>query len=256
MHILEAALSFRGTLDKRTATSRLVLHHAAASTCSVEDIHRWHLANGWCGIGYHFLVRKDGSLWRGRPEDTVGAHAYGANRDSIGICFEGNFERETMPDAQRQAGAALVADLLARYGLTPAAVIRHSDVCATACPGRNFPFAALVDSAPQSAAENLVLAFQAAAIADGYAFPRYGADGRWGGECESVATRCVVKKRLPYTNRHATALVQRLLGVEADGKCGSQTDDAIRAFQRDQGLAADGVVGLLTWRALLGVTAA
>ena len=251
MTIHEASLSFHGAMEPRATTTRLILHHAAASTCSVEDVHRWHLANGWCGIGYHFLVRKDGTVWRGRPEGTVGAHAYGANRDSVGVCFEGNFEHETMPDAQRQAGAALVTDLLARYGLTSAAVIRHSDVCATACPGKHFPFAALVSS--EAAKDNRVLAFQQAALADGYAFPKYGADGLWGSECENVAARCVVKKRATYQNRHATALAQRLLGVEADGKCGKVTDAAIRAFQKARGLTIDGAVGVLTWRALLEV---
>ena len=250
MKINETALSFRGTLDRRQKTARVILHHAAASTCSVEDIHRWHLANGWCGIGYHFLVRKDGSVWRGRPEDTVGAHAYGANGDSLGVCFEGNFETEIMPDAQRRAGAALVADLLARYHLTKGAVIRHSEVCATACPGRNFPFDAIVTGEEK---ENLVLSFQIAAIGDGYKFPKYGADGVWGSECDSVAAKCVVKRRLFYTNRNATALVQRLLGVEIDGKCGKLTAEAIRAYQRGQGLAADGAVGRQTWRSLLGV---
>lgn len=249
MKINETTLSFRGTLDRRQKTARVILHHAAASTCSAEDVHRWHLANGWCGVGYHFLVRKDGSVWRCRPEDAVGAHAYGANADSIGVCFEGNFETETMPDAQRRAGASLVADLLARYRLPKTAVLRHSAVCATACPGRNFPFDAIVNGEK----ENLVLAFQTAAVADGYKFPKYGADGVWGSECDAVAAKCVVKRRLFYTNRSATALVQRLLGVEADGKCGKITAEAIRAYQRQKGLSVDGAVGRQTWRALLGV---
>lgn len=250
MTIQESNLSFRGEMEKRKTTARVVLHHAAAAVCSVEDIHRWHLANGWCGMGYHFLVRKDGSVWRGRPEDTVGAHAYGANADSIGVCFEGNFEHETMPDVQRRAGAALVADLLARYRLSPADVIRHSDVCATACPGRSFPFDAIAGG---EQTENRVLSFQVAALADGYKLPRYGADGRWGAESEAAAAKCVVRRRLFYANRNATALVQRWLGLEADGKCGKLTDEAIRAYQRRHGLTADGAVGKNTWRALLGV---
>ncbi|EKC77056.1 protein containing N-acetylmuramoyl-L-alanine amidase, family 2 domain protein, partial [human gut metagenome] len=47
--------------------------------------YRWHLANGWAGAGYHFLVRKDGTIYRLRPEDKVGAHAYGSNYNSIGV---------------------------------------------------------------------------------------------------------------------------------------------------------------------------
>ena len=91
----------------RKSTGRIILHHADAKNCSAEDIHRWHLNNGWSGAGYHFLVRKDGKVYRLRPEDKVGAHAYGANYNSLGICFEGNYMEEDMPEAQKEAGKEL-----------------------------------------------------------------------------------------------------------------------------------------------------
>ena len=59
MKINETNLSF-GSMSRRSATKRIILHHAEASNCTVQDIHRWHLNNGWSGIGYHFFVRKDG----------------------------------------------------------------------------------------------------------------------------------------------------------------------------------------------------
>jgi hypothetical protein len=62
-----------------------------------------------------------------------------------------------------------------------------------------------------------VLDFQKAAIADGFKFPKYGADGKWGGECESVAKQAVVKKRVFYKYRNLTKLVQKIVGVDADG---------------------------------------
>ena len=98
MNIIETNLSF-GTMSKRASTYRIVLHHAAMNG-SVEDIHRVHKNKGWAGIGYHFYVRKDGSIYRGRPEYAIGAHASGSNYNSLGICAEGNFENETMSDAQ------------------------------------------------------------------------------------------------------------------------------------------------------------
>ena len=88
MQIIEMTYPWAGTLAKRGVTRRIILHHAAAVTCTARQIHQWHLANGWAGIGYHFFVRKDGRVYRGRPEDTVGAHAGNNNYDSIGICFE------------------------------------------------------------------------------------------------------------------------------------------------------------------------
>ena len=71
MNIVETNLKF-GSLGKRSKTTRIILHNADAKKCSAQDIHRWHKERGWAGMGYHFLVRKDGTIERGRPEDTVG----------------------------------------------------------------------------------------------------------------------------------------------------------------------------------------
>ena len=92
MQIIEKTYDWNGLLAARGKTELLILHHAAAKTCSADDVHRWHLQNGWVGIGYHFFVRKDGSVYRGRPENAIGAHTVGYNSVSIGICFEGNFD--------------------------------------------------------------------------------------------------------------------------------------------------------------------
>ena len=82
MEIIETNLQFKN-LEKRKLTRRTILHHAEASNCTAEDIHRWHLNRGWAGAGYHFLVRKDGKVYRLRPEDCVGAQymvsAFGGN---------------------------------------------------------------------------------------------------------------------------------------------------------------------------------
>lgn len=138
MEIIETGLSFTG-LCNRESTNRIILHHAEANTCSAEDIHNWHKDNGWGGAGYHFLIRKNGKIYRLRPEKAIGAHAKGSNYNSIGICFEGSYNVETMPDAQIVAGQELVAYLQSKYGIST--VQKHSDVNSTDCPGKNFPFA-------------------------------------------------------------------------------------------------------------------
>ena len=144
MNIIEKTYNWNGSLKNRTSTKRIILHHAESKSCTADDIHRWHLANGWCGIGYHFFVI-DGSIYRGRPEGVVGSHAKGSNSDSIGICFEGSYMTETMSDVQINAGRELVAYLKNKYGITT--VQRHKDVCSTNCPGTNFPFDAIVNVA-------------------------------------------------------------------------------------------------------------
>lgn len=142
MKIIETNLKF-SSLSKRNKTTRIILHNADASKCSAQDIHRWHKERGWAGMGYHFLVRKDGTIERGRPENTVGAHASGHNSDSIGICFEGAFMTERMGQTQINAGRELISYLKNKYGISK--VQKHKDVNPTNCPGANFPYDAIVN---------------------------------------------------------------------------------------------------------------
>ena len=95
--------------------------------------------------------------------------------------------------------------------------------------------------------------WQNAAIKDGFKFPKYGADGEWGEECESVAEKAIVKKRITYTYRNLTKIVQKTVGVEVDGKFGKNTRSAVIEYQKANGLTADGCVGLNTWKCMLGV---
>lgn len=83
-------------LAELRATSRpitqFIAHWAGTYTnqnLGADEIHQWHLDKGWSGIGYHYVIRRDGRLQRGRPLDRTGAHsgAYGHNNYSIGITF-------------------------------------------------------------------------------------------------------------------------------------------------------------------------
>lgn len=58
-----------------------------------EEVHQWHLDRGWSGCGYHYIIRRDGRLQRGRPLSKQGAHAgdNGHNKYSIGISFAGGY---------------------------------------------------------------------------------------------------------------------------------------------------------------------
>lgn len=138
MQIIEIQLNWNGTfVDGENKPTRVVIHHAEASKCTVYDIHNWHLSNGWTGIGYHYFVRKDGSIYIGRKEGWRGAHCPPANYNSIGICFEGDYTKETMPQSQLQAGLELIADIKNRYGFN--AVYGHRELYSTECPGDKFP---------------------------------------------------------------------------------------------------------------------
>ena len=144
MKVIEKTYKWAFALSPRSTTTHVILHHAAALNVTAGAIHTHHLSMGWAGIAYHYFVSKTGQVTRGRPENMRGAHTTDWNYCSIGICFEGNFEHETMPAAQKTAGRELVADILSRC---PAVVVgRHQQYGATACPGKNFPFNAIVNA--------------------------------------------------------------------------------------------------------------
>lgn len=143
MKIIECNLPRNGNFTRRSKTDEVILHHAEASSATVWDINDWHLNNGWTGIGYHYYIRKDGSVYRGRPEWALGAHAVGHNDRSIGICCEGAYMTETMPAAQLASLKALLRDIMGRYGKLT--LLRHKDVNSTDCPGKNFPWAEAQD---------------------------------------------------------------------------------------------------------------
>lgn len=106
--------------------------------------------------------------------------------------------------------------------------------------------------------DSKILEWQKSAIADGFEFPKFGADGEWGAECEAVAEKAIVKMRISngenvYKYPNLTKIVQKAVGVTVDGKCGVKTDKAIIEYQTENSLKADGDVGLNTWKKILGV---
>ena len=284
MEIIEANLQFKD-MSTRKATQRIILHHADAKNCSAEDIHRWHLNNGWSGAGYHFLVRKDGTIYRLRPEDKVGAHAYGSNYNSIGVCFEGNYMEEDMPEVQKQAGKELVAYLKNKYNITT--VQAHRDVCATSCPGDKFPFGEIANSEtnnkvipqPQENVPKGNVARIQAILNDKYGLS-IAVDNIYGNETKKALVKglqtelnkqygrglavdgifgtntynsCINVRKGAEGN--ITYLIQAMLvchsfDIDADGIFGPATESAVREFQSRNGLSQDGIVGKNTFNKL------
>lgn len=137
MKIIETDFNWNGKLTLRSKTRYIILHHSAGST-DVKSVHNQHKRQGYIGIGYHYFIDDDGNIYSGRADNTVGAHCIGYNNESIGICFNGNFEIKKTDDKQIKAGLWLVSYLKDKYfGLK---IIRHSDAYKTLCPGKYFPF--------------------------------------------------------------------------------------------------------------------
>lgn len=81
----------------RKATDYIVIHCSATPAhmdVDAKDIDRWHRAKGWLKIGYHFVVKRDGTLQKGRDLDQIGAHVQGFNHQSIGICMVGGMDKD------------------------------------------------------------------------------------------------------------------------------------------------------------------
>ena len=69
--------------------SLIIIHCSAVGpdrTSSAEDIDKWHKDRGFKCIGYHYVIRRDGSIEPGRPEWMIGAHCVNHNKYSIGVC--------------------------------------------------------------------------------------------------------------------------------------------------------------------------
>lgn len=250
--IIETNLTFK-SMSVRSSTTRIILHHAAATSCSAEQIHQWHLNNGWSGAGYHFLVRKDGSIYRLRPEKYVGAHASGANSNSLGICFEGDFMSETMSTTQQNAGAELVSYLKSKYGIST--VQRHKDVGSTDCPGDNFPFSAIANNGTSTSASSSSSSSSDALTVDGWigvktnkkAQTYFGTpvDGVMSNQDASLKSYWprIDSSAINYNSGNGSNLVdamQGLFGATRDGFMGPKT---IKAMQAYLGTTQDGILG-------------
>ena len=140
--IEETNFHFTEPLLVRPKTDMIVIHHVGIpdGDTPASAIQRAHLANGWAGIGYHYVIRKNGVIERGRPLAVVGAHAYGENYHTVGINVTGNFDKEVPTDAQMKSLTELVTALCRIYHIDPgpATIVGHRDVNSTDCPGKNL----------------------------------------------------------------------------------------------------------------------
>ena len=120
----------------------IVIHCSAVKPdqqSSAAQIDSWHRQRGFkFGIGYHYVIRRDGTLEMGRPEYMVGAHCKNHNQHSIGVCYEGGLNArgdpaDTRTEAQKRTMRQLINELRERY---PKAIVvgHHNLNPLKACP--------------------------------------------------------------------------------------------------------------------------
>lgn len=129
-----------GSMDKRPYTGAIVVHHTGMRDIdmTVAEIHDLHVnQNKWSGIGYHFVVHKDGTIEHGRPLEAVGAHALSNNQFTVGICLTGNYDIGKPNEAQLLSAEQLLVALCDKYKIEPddLSIFGHRDLSPTNCPG-------------------------------------------------------------------------------------------------------------------------
>jgi len=124
-------------------TITLIVIHCSAvkpdQTSSAAQIDTWHRQRGFkLGIGYHYVIRRNGEIEQGRPEWLVGAHCMNHNKYSIGVCYEGGLDARGQPadtrtTEQKAALRRLLTELHERY--PRAVIVGHHDLNPQkACP--------------------------------------------------------------------------------------------------------------------------
>lgn len=135
---------YNANTKDRSKTDFIVIHCSATSekqNFGAADIDKWHRSKGWACIGYHYVIKRDGTLEVGRKESQVGAHVADWNSVSLGICLIGGIDaddptkaEDNYTDAQWVTLKKLLKELKVRY---PKAKIQgHRDFpkVAKACP--------------------------------------------------------------------------------------------------------------------------
>jgi len=146
---------YKANTKKREKTDFIAIHCSATrdtQNIGAADIDRWHRKQGWACIGYHYVIRRDGTVEEGRDEEVVGSHVAGYNSVSVGVCMVGGVDANDVTKAKNNFTKAqfdslkqLLIDLKVRY---PKAKIQgHRDFpnVAKACP--SFDVAAWLKTA-------------------------------------------------------------------------------------------------------------
>ena len=138
-----ANIILNGLTKSKRPIDRIFLHCSATPEdrdVSADDIRQWHKNKGWRDIGYHYVVRLDGTLEEGRSVNLDGAHARGYNQGSIAVCYIGGLNKDFDPKDTRTEPQlyALYNLLLGLTEIYPKATLHgHNEFSSKACPSFN-----------------------------------------------------------------------------------------------------------------------
>jgi hypothetical protein len=124
----------------------IVVHYAATDyDCTAAQVNEWHRKRGFLPrgsgpypyMGYHRLIRMDGTVEVGRTDDVIGTHCLGHNDHTFGICLSGGLQTTGWPtEAQYRSLENELRRYVQRYGISLDRILRHDQLNRTSCPGR------------------------------------------------------------------------------------------------------------------------
>jgi N-acetyl-anhydromuramyl-L-alanine amidase AmpD len=227
MNVVDLHLQFSET-DNSNKPEQIIIHHSAGNM-TVEQIHQLHKSNGWAGIGYHYVIDKDGIIYRGRQDYQVGAHCISHNQNSLGICFIGNFNNEEPSYAQYFSGQALIKFLCNLYDIRKYLIYPHKFYYPTDCPGANFDIKKIIDSDVNT-----------------IEIQKEGAELNW-------LRNTILRNGSMGVEVGMLQLILNHYGanLKVDNDFGGLTEYAVKDFQQKRNIGVDGIVGSESWSELL-----
>jgi hypothetical protein len=251
------------------ARKHFAVHHSGANpNQSVQEIQNFHMdTRRWVDIGYNYLVRPNGDIYEGRGWLKVGAHIEGHNTEAVGVCVIGNYD-SAAPSAAVKASLAYLYAEATRLKGGKLEVHTHRQYASTACPGDKlhaWVVGNLAGAAPAKPSKPAKPSAGTAAPGPRLPFPLPA--GHYFGPADGPNTS--VSGRYPrsfkgndasyWLKQWATQLGRRGWDVGKgrrwlthhgnDGRYGDEYAALAGAFQRDQRLNDDELIGKQTWNA-------
>lgn len=243
LNILNTYLVPNGELREGNRPLFAILFDSGKSNYSIYDMDRDDkYQNGLSQFRGHYFINKSGIIFKGREDNIFGEFAYDEilNRDfnvnSIGICVEGHYQSELMPDVQRNSVVLLLKYLKDKYEFLRNIYALNELVSDNKNPGVLFPLNNIIAGALNVSVENLRLAPNG--------LRKYAYEGR--------TLYYQPRKFIEGNDVDELQFILNLLGFECDltGKYDIPTMDAVFNFQRSYNLIPDGVVAEETFKKL------
>jgi peptidoglycan hydrolase-like protein with peptidoglycan-binding domain len=221
----------------RSAIRNIAIHHSATTSGSAEAFARYHVNElGWPGIGYHYVVDRDGSISRCHDLEVVSYHVGNSNSHAVGICMVGDFRNQSLPDVQRRATLNLTRYLMDELNIPVDNVWGHIEF-----PGYSWkpcPSISMQCFRNWLREEGATLSSRPAQSPTYVAGVRQRSILSRGDQGDDIRA---LQERLEELGFHPGPI---------DGIFGRQTADAVMRFQRTASITVDGIVGPQTRVAL------